>query len=40
MLLILAADRTRLYQVLAVGDTPFLEGSDATRFLDSFRRKK
>ena len=39
-LLILAADRNRLYQLLAIGDTAFLEGPETSRFLDSFRRKK
>ena len=39
-LLILAADRNRLYQILAIGETSFLEGPETTRFLESFRRKK
>ena len=39
-LLILAADRNRLYQILAIGDTAFLEGPETSRFLESFRRKK
>jgi hypothetical protein len=38
--LILAADRNRLFQILAIGDSAFLEGTETTRFLDSFRRKK
>jgi hypothetical protein len=39
-LLILAADRNRLYQIVAIGDTAFLEGPETLRFLDSFRRRK
>jgi hypothetical protein len=40
MLLILAADRNRLLQLLATGDATFLDGPDTSRFLDSFKKKK
>lgn len=36
----LAAERNRLYQVMAVGDTRFLESMEVGRFLDSFQRTK
>ncbi len=36
----LIADRHRLYQVMVVGNTRFLDSPEAARFLDSFRLTK
>jgi hypothetical protein len=36
----LVADRNRLYQLMVVGNTRFLDSPEAGRFLDSFRLAK